>query len=148
MKKLTFHITIDAPREKVWNTLWDDTTYRIWTVPFNPSSRAETDWQKGSKVLFLGDTDEGMLSTIADNIPNQFMSIKHLGVVNKGGIEDMTSAHAQQWHGAMENYTLKTVDGKTTLDVETDTTEEFYDYFQETWPKAMDKIKELSEQQN
>lgn len=147
MKKLTFHITIDAPREKVWGTLWDNITYPQWTAIFSPGSRAVTDWQKGSKVLFLGEKEEGMLSTIADNIPNEYMSIKHLGVVNNG-VEDTASAHAQEWHGAMENYTLKTVDGKTSLDIETDITEEYYDYFQNVWPKALDKVKELAEQQN
>jgi len=147
MKKLTFHITIDAPREKVWDTLWDDITYPQWTAIFSPGSRAVTDWQKGSKVLFLGEKEEGMLSTIADNIPNEYMSIKHLGMVTNG-VEDTGSAHAQEWAGAMENYTLKTVDGKTSLDIETDITEEYYDYFQKTWPQALDKVKELAEQQN
>lgn len=147
MKKLTFNIMIDAPREKVWDILWDDITYPQWTAIFSPGSRAVTDWQKGSKVLFLGEKDEGMLSTIADNIPNEFMSIKHIGMVNDG-VEDTESTHAQEWSGAMENYTLKTVDGKTSLGIETDITDEYYEYFQTTWPKALDKLKELAEQQN
>ena len=30
MKRLRFSIDIDAPREKVWKVLWEDTTFRDW----------------------------------------------------------------------------------------------------------------------
>ena len=54
MKKLNFTTKIDAPKEKVWNTLWNDATYRAWTSAFAEGSFAETDnWKEGSKVLFL-----------------------------------------------------------------------------------------------
>ena len=46
MEKQTFKITIDAPREKVWDVLWSDDTYREWTSVFSPGSRAETDWRR------------------------------------------------------------------------------------------------------
>src|SRR5437879_1722753 len=108
MDKKTFTITINAPREKVWSTLWDDATYREWTAAFAEGSWAKTDWKKGSKVLFLDGKNDGMVSTIADNKPNEFMSIKHLGIV-KNGVEDTGSAESKEWSGALENYTLKTV---------------------------------------
>lgn len=144
MEKQQFKIFIDAPREKVWDILWNDTSYREWTSVFSEGSRAETDWKKGSKVLFLGSSDEGMVSTIVENIPNEFMSIKHLGIV-KNGVEDLNSEKAKEWAGSLENYTLKTVNGKTELTVDMDITNEYKDYFQTTWPKALEKVKELAE---
>ena len=53
MEKVTFNIAIDAPREKVWETLWNDSSYREWTSVFSEGSKVETDWQIGGKVLFL-----------------------------------------------------------------------------------------------
>jgi uncharacterized protein YndB with AHSA1/START domain len=144
MEKHKFEITINAPREKVWKVLWDDTTYRQWASIFYEGSYVETDWQEGSKALFLSPEGEGMVSTIAANRPNEFMSIKHLGIV-KNGKEDLESEEVKQWAGALENYTLTTVNGNTVLTVEMDITEEHKDYFRQTWPKALEKVKALAE---
>jgi uncharacterized protein YndB with AHSA1/START domain len=144
METKEFKITINAPKEKVWGTLWNDSTYRSWTSVFAEGSRAETDWKKGSKVLFLDGKGSGMVSVIAENIPNEYMSIKHLGEV-KDGVEDTESDKVTQWAGALENYRLKTVNGKTELTVDMDITHEYMDYFLKTWPKALDKVKEIAE---
>ena len=108
METKQFKRTIAAPPEKVWSTLWDDATYREWTSVFAEGSRAETDWKKGSKVLFLDGKGSGMVSTILENKPNEFMSFKHLGIV-KDGVEDTTSAETEEWANAVESYTLKGV---------------------------------------
>lgn len=144
MKKQNFKIEIEAPREKVWNILWGKETYPIWTTPFSEGSRAETDWKEGSKVYFLNADNEGMVARIAKNIPNEYLSIEHLGVV-MGGIEHTENEKSGEWAGSMENYTLKDVNGKTQLLVDMDVTEEYEDFFNTTWPLALDKIKELSE---
>lgn len=144
MEKQQFRILIDAPREKVWDILWNDESYREWTSVFGEGSRAETDWKKGSKVLFLGAPGEGMVSRIEENIPNEFMSIEHLGVV-KDGVEDTESDKVKEWAGALENYTLRDADGNTELTVDMDVADEYKDYFQNTWPKALEKVKTLAE---
>jgi uncharacterized protein YndB with AHSA1/START domain len=145
MEKLQFKTTINASREKVWNILWTDATYRAWTSVFSEGSRAETDWKKGSKVLFTDGKGSGMVSRIDDLVPNEFMSFQHLGEV-KNGVEDTTSERVQQWSGGRENYTLQNADGKTELTVDLDMVEEFKDYFTGTFPKALAKVKELSEE--
>ena len=144
MEKQEFKIAIDAPREKVWNVLWGKNSYPAWTSVFMEGSHVETDWKKGSKALFLDGKNQGMVSTIAENKPNEYMSIKHLGIV-KDGVEDLDSEKTKEWAGALENYTLKTVNGKTELIVDMEVTDEFKDYFETTWPKALDKVKELAE---
>lgn len=144
MEKHTFNVSINASREKVWDTLWRDESYRAWTSVFAEGSKAVTDWEKGSKVLFLDGKGEGMVSTIVDNKPGEFMSIKHLGTI-KGGVEDLDSEQTLQWAGALENYTLETKDGHTVLTVDMDITDEYKDYFLTTWPKALDKVKQLAE---
>lgn len=145
MEKKQFKIEINASREKVWDILWSDKSYREWTSVFAQGSRAETDWRKGSKALFLDGKNEGMVSTIVENIPNEFMSIKHLGIV-KNGVEDFS--REKEWAGALENYTLNSTNGKTELTVEMDIAEEYKDYFMNTFPKALEKVRELAEKNN
>jgi hypothetical protein len=144
MEKLEFKIFINAPREKVWDILWSDDSYSKWTSVFSEGSTAQTDWKEGSKVLFLDGQGKGMVSTIAANKPGEYMSFKHLGIV-VNGVEDTESAQVKDWAGAMENYTLKDVDGKTELVVDLDSNDTFKDYFANSFPKALEKVKELAE---
>lgn len=148
MANMHFERTIHASREKLWNALWDDASYRKWTSAFSPTSYAVTDnWKEGSKVLFLDGEGSGMVSTIAENRPNEYMSIKHLGEV-KNGVEDTTSEKVQAWNGAMENYTLTQTLKGTHLAVELigNIPDEFADYFEKTWPLALDKLQALAEE--
>lgn len=144
MEKLQFNVSINAPREKVWSTLWNDDSYRAWTAVFHEGSQAETDWKEGSKVLFTDGKGSGMVSRIAKLDPNEFMSFEHLGEL-RDGVEDTTSEKVKSWAGAHENYTLTGSGSNTDLLVELDINNEFKDYFANTFPRALDKVKELAE---
>ncbi|MGQ0827139.1 MAG: hypothetical protein ACT4ON_01965 [Bacteroidota bacterium] len=85
-----------------------------------------------------------MFSKIDKMIPNEFMSFKHLGVV-KDGKEQPADKETEKWSGSMENYTLKENSGITTLKVDIDVIEGFKDYFEKTFPKALENVKSLSE---
>jgi len=145
MEKIEFKATISAPAEKVWKVLWDDQSYRQWTSVFAEGSRAETDWKEGSKILFLDGKGQGMVAKIESKRENEFMSFSHLGIVADGK-EDTTSDKVKEWAGAHENYTLHSLNGKTELIVDMDISDEWKDYFQKTWPMAINKIKELAEE--
>ena len=145
MEKINFSTSIKAPKEKVWKTLWDLESYKNWTSAFHEGSYAETEnWKEGSKVLFLSPEGSGMVAIVEANRPNEFMSFKHLGMVNKG-VEDTTSDEVKAWSGAHENYTLKEKDGVTELKIDMDITEDFKEMFSQMWPKALNKVKELAE---
>lgn len=151
MKKLNFEITIKAPVEKVWNTMLDDATYREWTKVFNEKgSWYEGSWEKGSPIRFLGPADnetdiQGMVSEIADNRKYEFISIKHLGMV-MNGVEDTTSPEVKSWSSSFENYTFTKIDENTTkVEVELDVPDEYAGMFDVMWPKALNKLKEISE---
>ena len=144
MERHQFKTTINASREKVWQTLWNDETYRQWTSVFAKGSRAETDWKTGSKVLFLDGKNRGMVSMIAENTPNEVMSFRHLGVL-KNGVEDMEEGRKKGWTGAIENYTLKTVNGKTELTIDQDVTREYGEHVLSMWPHALQRLKALAE---
>lgn len=122
----------------------EDATYRQWTSAFCEGGYALTDWKEGSKALFLTPSGEGMVSKIAAHRPNEFLSIKHLGTV-KNGVEDTNSEEAKSWGEALENYRITEANGSSTLTVEMDTTDQYKSYFEETWPKALEILKEVSE---
>jgi hypothetical protein len=144
MKQLEFSIQINAPKANVWSTLLNDKTYRLWARVFSEGSHAVGDWSEGSKMLFLGSEDAGMTSMIARHIPNEFISIQHLGMI-ANGVEDFNSPETKKWSGALENYSVKEAEGITELLIEMDSVEDYEVYFRETWPKALQKVKELSE---
>jgi len=139
MEKLEFSIDINAPKEKVWDVLWNDATYPQWTAVFSEGSRAESDWKEGSKVLFLDGKGDGMFSKIKTLEKNRSMIFEHLGEIYNG-VEK-----PQDWGGATESYFLNETDGVTELEVELFGTEEHKDYFKDIFPKALDKVKELAE---
>jgi len=144
MERIYFKIEINAPKEKIWDILLGEKTYPLWTAPFSPGSRAITDWKEGSKTLFVNAEGDGMISKIAEHIPNEYISIHHLGMyVN--GVEDYDSEEVKKWSGALENYKLSILDGKSLLSVEMDTVEDHKTYFEEKWPLALEKVKELAE---
>ncbi|HEU4634202.1 MAG TPA: SRPBCC domain-containing protein [Flavisolibacter sp.] len=144
MERKIFEAMINATPQKVWEILWNDETYRQWTAVFAEGSNAKTDWKTGSKVLFLDGQGNGMVSTIDENRAPEFMSIRHLGVI-KNGTEDTTSEEVKKWAGAMENYELSAIDGRTHLKVAMDVAEDYEEYFENKWPLALEKVKALSE---
>jgi uncharacterized protein YndB with AHSA1/START domain len=144
MEKLSFSTNINAPREIVWSVLWDKISYPKWTSVFAEGSDAITDWEEGSKVLFVSGGGDGMVSRIAEKRPNELMSFEHIGVI-KNNVEDTESEEVKQWAGARESYSLKEENGQTHLSVDMDITEEYKDYFLNTWPKALEQLKQLSE---
>ncbi|MES3004832.1 MAG: SRPBCC domain-containing protein [Patescibacteria group bacterium] len=149
MQKLHFSIFINAPREKVWNTMLDDATYRIWTTPFCPGSFYEGSWEQGSEIKFFGPDEtgkvtDGMYSKIAENRLHEFVSIAHLGMIKNGEVVT-TGEEIEKWVGAHENYTFVDKDGGTEVSVDLDITDEYKDAFTEMWNKALVILKELAE---
>lgn len=144
MQKEEFKVSINAPKEKVWHVLWDDATYPEWTSAFSEGSHAETDWKEGSKIKFLDGKGSGMVSEITTLRPNEYMAFTHKGEIIDG-VEDTTSDKVKSWQGALETYTLEENNGVTNLTVTVDIDEEFCEMFKEMFPKALQKLKELSE---
>ncbi len=144
MQKIHFSIKINAPKEKVWYIMLNDATYRQWTEAFHPGSYFEGSWEQGSDIKFLGPDEQGglggMFSKIKENRPYEFMSIDHLGEIING--EKKT---ASDWSSVNENYTFTETNGVTEVAVEMDSLDQYKEMFEEMWPKALQKVKEISE---
>lgn len=139
--RLHYSVDIDAPRQRVWDVLWDDEAYRDWTSAFSEGSHAVSDWSEGSTVQFLGPDGSGMLAVIEKKVPNERMTFRHLAEIRDGKEQP-----APSWSGTLEDYTLKANGTGTTLIVVLDTADEYKGMFDKAFPKALQRVKGLATQ--
>jgi uncharacterized protein YndB with AHSA1/START domain len=151
MTKTQFEVSIDAPAAKVYDMMLgitEKSTYEHWTAVFNPTCTYEGNWSKGGKMLFVGVDAKGekggMVSEVVENIPNHFVSVRHYGLV-KADAEVTEGPEVEKWANGFENYTFEENNGTTRVTVDLDTTEDFLDYMNTNFPKALQKLKELCE---
>ena len=144
IKRIQFQTTIKAPVYEVWEMMLGPESYPRWTAPFAEGSYYEGSWERGSRIRFLVPSGDGMVAEIAESRPNEFISIRHLGYV-ANGTEDTDSDSVRAWAPAYENYTFNSVPEGTRLVVDQDVTEDFEQFMKDTWPKALDLLKQLCE---
>ena len=152
MNKLQYTIKINAPVNKIYDLMLgisNKSTYEQWTAMFNPTSTYEGNWNKGSKMLFIGLDEKGnkggMVSEIADNIINKYISIRHYGLV-QANMEITSGPQVEKWANGFENYTFQENNGVTDITVELiGLTEDLIEYMNDAWPKALNKLKEVCE---
>lgn len=141
METLIFDFQINATPEKVWSVLWDDTTYRQWTSEFTEGSFYQGTLEENSMVKFLDPKNNGMYSRVLKNIPNKEITFLHLGEIYDG-VEV-----PQEWGDATESYFVQETEDGTLLRCEIKTSEEFKGFFEEHFPKALQNVKNLAENQ-
>jgi len=154
METLEFEIEIVAPVQTVWSTMLDDDTYRQWSSSFNEGSYYTGDWETGSTIRFLGpdigdagthvDEDGGMLGTIVESRPNEFVQVEYSGLV-ANGVDDTTSDEARKISGTHESYRFTENNGVTTVAVEIEVLDEWAPMFRDMWPAALDRLRDLAE---
>lgn len=119
-------------------------TYNQWASVFNATSTYEGSWEKGSKIYFVGTDAEGhqagMISEIMEHQPAAFVSIRHYGFLQNGE-EITTGEQVEKWSGGYENYSFQEENGTTKVTVDLDTIEDYLDYFNEKYPKALQALK-------
>lgn len=144
MADLHFSTHIDAPREKVWHAMLNDATYREWTAAFMPGSYFTGDWSQDSKMLFLGPGEDGgpeggMAALVKENRPLERISLAYQA--------DIQDGKEVPWgEGGFENYTLEDEgDGTKVLIDVLNLPDGYADMFNDTWPAALGKLKEIAE---
>ena len=142
MKRVQYQIEIDCPRNRVFPIMLDKEHYREWTASFNPTSHYEGSWQEGNHIRFLAENKngekDGMLSKIEKLDPYKYISIKHLGMLEKG----KETPFDEDFY---ENYILESKGQASFLTVEIDTKEDWIGYLDNTWPQALKKLKQVCE---
>lgn len=142
MNEVRFSIEINAPKEKVWSTLWQDETFRQWASIIDPGTYMKGELKEGSKVQFISsENGYGVTSLVAQLKPNEYLLLKHQADTKDVG----EGSREAQWSGGEESYLLEQEGKITTLTITFGVPAELEEYFQENYPKALGKVKELAE---
>lgn len=146
MKKLEYKTEIAASRDKVWKTMLDKETYLEWTSVSWPGSTYIGKWEKGTKIRFVDEKDQaGTVAEIVELRKPEYMKAIHVAAATPNGGEDTTSPEAVGWIGTTEEYTFTEKNGKTEVTATIHTKPDWESMFNEGWPKALKKLKEICE---
>ena len=142
MKELQFSIDIQATNDVVWDTLWQDETFREWASIIDPETYMVGELKEGNEVQFISaHGGYGVTSLVEALIPNEFLLLRHSADTQASG----TREREKEWTGGKEAYSLKENDGITTLTVTFDVPEEMESMFKDSYPRALERIKQLAE---
>jgi uncharacterized protein YndB with AHSA1/START domain len=146
MEKLEFKISIAADKHKVWDTMLQLDTYKEWVGASWPDSFYKGNWAENENISFVSTDGSGTLAHIESLIPYQYICAKHMAILNEGGVVDTESEFAQNWIGISESYTFNSTGEDTELIVNIETPEKWKKMFNDGWPGALAKLKEMCEQ--
>lgn len=142
MKQMQFTTQINASKEKVWNTLWQDETFRQWAGFIDPGTYIVGDLEEGNEIQFLSAGGYGVTSHVEKLVPSEYMLFKHKADTQDDGLR----ARKDEWTGGEESYTLAEDDGLTTLTVTFGVPPEQVEHFTVNYPKALERVKQLAEE--
>ena len=142
---MQFQVDINATKEKVWNTLWRDETFRQWASVIDPETYMVGDLIEGGEVQFISSHGGyGVTSLVEKLTANEFLLLRHSADTQEEGKQERT----KEWTGGEESYRLAEKSGATTLTVTFDVPLEQEVYFKANYPKALKRVKELAEGNN
>lgn len=141
MKELQFSIEIKAAKEKVWATLWEDTSFRDWASIIDEGTYMQGAMEEGKEIQFLSSVNGyGVTSLVEKLDPNAFILFRHSADTQASGQQE----REKEWTGGTESYALTEQEGVTTLTVKTEVPEELEELFSVRLPKALERIKQLA----
>jgi uncharacterized protein YndB with AHSA1/START domain len=141
MKEMQFSVEIKATKEKVWDTLWRDETFRQWAGIIDPGTYMSGELKEGNEVEFISGNGYGVTSLVEKLVEGEYLLLIHEADTQGNGEQE----REKQWTGGKESYSLSEKDGTTTLTASFDVPPELEKYFQDNYPKALERIKELAE---
>lgn len=145
MKQLEYKIDINSSAKEVWNKMFSPETYVEWIQVSWPGSFYEGEWKQGTDIRFIGQDGSGTLAHIEELVPFKLVSANHVAVLQKGGLEDRDSADAKGWVGTKEAYEFDSEGDLTHLTVHISANPDWIPMFDEGFPNALKKLKEICE---
>jgi uncharacterized protein YndB with AHSA1/START domain len=76
LERLQWSVDIAAPASTVYQMLIGPESYAKWTSVFGEGLYFEGSWRRGQRIRFLTAAGHGVASEIAENRPNEFLSIR------------------------------------------------------------------------
>jgi hypothetical protein len=120
-------------------------TYKDWTNAAWPGSDYKGEWKQGENIRFAGEDGTGTLATVNTFEPYTKILLTHIALLQPGSIEDTESEWAKKWVGSLEGYTFAEKDGITELTIDMKIYEDWEDMFNNDWPIALARLKEICE---
>ena len=146
MKNLKYNITINASPQKVWDTMIGQETYKQWTATAWPGSDFKGEWKQGENLKFVGNEDgAGTLASVTTLDPYEKILLTHIALLQAGSVEDTESEWAKKWVGSKEAYSFAENKGTTNLTIDMQIYPDWADMFDESWPTALARLKEICE---
>ncbi len=145
MQEMKFQTAINATKERVWDTLWQDATFRQWAGLIDPETYMVGELIEGQEVQFISAANGyGVTSLVEEVTPGEYLLLQHEADTQDSG----NDTREKQWTGGKEVYELLENDGVTTLTITFDVPGELEEIFNVSYPKALARIKELAEAEN
>jgi uncharacterized protein YndB with AHSA1/START domain len=142
MQKLQFTFEIKASKENVWSALWDDKNFREWAGIIDEGTYMTGTLKEGGQIQFISAVNGyGVTSLVEKLVEGEFLLLKHSADTQDSGQKE----RANEWTGGEESYSLKELDGVTTLTAVFDVPPQLVEYFTTTYPKAFERVKILAE---
>ena len=142
MKELEYQIVINKSKEVVWDTLWDDQSFRDWANNIDEGIYMKGIMKEGNEIQYISsENGYGVTSLIEKLNPNEFILLSHVADTKESGQKE----RKKEWTGGTESYSLAEINGVTTLIVKIDVPLEQEETFNVRFPKALERIKTLAE---
>jgi len=139
---MQFVVKIQASKERVWDVLWADETFREWAGLIDPGTYMVGELKEGNGVQYISaENGYGVTSLVVSVIPNEYLLLKHQADTQDVGAREREA----EWTGGEESYSLTEQDGTTTLTAAFDVPPDLEAYFNDAYPKALERVKELAE---
>src|SRR5690349_15212765 len=112
MKEMQFTIDIHATKERVWDTLWRDETFREWAGLIDPGTYMLGDLKQGSEVQFISaENGYGVTSLVDKLVEGESVLFRHQADTQ----DDGERTRENEWTGGAESYALTEQGDITTL---------------------------------
>ena len=142
MQKQQFSIEIKTPRERVWNNLWEDKTFRDWASIVDEGMYMVGEIKEGNEVQFISSVSGyGVTSLIEKLALKEFVLFRQIADTKDSGEQE----REKEWTDGTESYSLAENDGVTTLTVDIDVPPGQEETFKVRFPKALERVKILAE---
>jgi uncharacterized protein YndB with AHSA1/START domain len=142
MKEMQFRVEIHASKERVWDTLWQDATFRDWASVIDPGTYMVGDLKEGNEIQFISsENGYGVTSLVEKLVAGEFLLLRHYADTQGKGKQE----REKQWTGGAESYSLSEKAGITALTVAFDVPPELEEYFKTNYPKSLARVRELAE---
>ena len=142
MKELQFLIEINASKERVWATLWEDSTFREWANIIDEGTYMKGEMEEGKEIQYISsENGYGVTSLIEKLNSNEYVLFRHSADTKDSGQQE----REKEWTGGKESYSLTETSGITTLIVKFDVPQELEEIFNIRFPRALECIKTLAE---